>query len=67
MEMRVKVTGELFSDKVSVLERLQERLSHRIENTLGLRVAVRLVEPHTIERSQGKAKRVIDQREAADG
>ena len=38
------------------------RLAQEIEQTLGIGVAVRLVEPHTIERSQGKARRVIDKR-----
>jgi phenylacetate-CoA ligase len=41
---------------------LQEKIAYAIEQTLGLRVNVRLVEPHTIQRSEGKAKRVIDQR-----
>jgi phenylacetate-CoA ligase len=44
------------------MESLQERLSRQIEHTIGLHVTVRLVEPHTIQRSEGKAKRVFDQR-----
>ncbi len=62
MEVQVEVTPEFFSDKVRSLEALQARLVHTLDTTLGLRVDVRLVEPHTIERSQGKAKRVLDQR-----
>jgi len=62
MEVQVEVTPEFFSDKVRSLELLQTKLSHKIETTLGIRAEVRLVEPHTIERSQGKAKRVIDNR-----
>jgi phenylacetate-CoA ligase len=62
MEVQVEVTPELFSDTVSTLESLQERISKAVEQTLNLNVNVRLVEPHTIQRSEGKAKRVIDQR-----
>ncbi len=62
IEVQVEVTAEAFSDKVGAMEKLQRKISHAIENTLNIRAAVRLVEPHTIERSQGKAKRVIDKR-----
>ena len=62
IEVRVEVTESVFSDKVRALEDLQKKLSQALENTLNIRAAVRLVEPHTIERSQGKAKRVIDNR-----
>ncbi len=63
MEVQVEVTPEFFGDTVGALENLQEKIAYAIEQTLGLRVAVRLVEPHTIQRSEGKAKRVIDQRQ----
>jgi phenylacetate-CoA ligase len=62
MEVQVEVTADVFSDKVGALEGLKRKLSHAIENTLNIRAAVRLVEPHTIARSEGKAKRVIDKR-----
>ncbi len=62
MEVQVEVTAEFFSDTVGALEKLQARLSHAIENILGIRAHVRLVEPHTLQRSEGKAKRVIDKR-----
>ena len=42
---------------------MNERIRAEIENTLGLRVSVRLVEPKSLERSMGKAKRVIDRRD----
>ena len=47
---------------VSALEGLQSKLAHEIEHTVGVPVPVRFVEPHTIERRGGKAKRVIDKR-----
>jgi len=62
IEVQVEVTGATFSDTIGAMEKLQAQLSHAVENTLGLRVDVQLVEPHTIQRSQGKAKRVIDHR-----
>jgi phenylacetate-CoA ligase len=62
VEVQVEVTTEVFSDRISGLENLQNQLTRSIENTVGLRVHVRLVEPHTIQRSEGKAKRVIDKR-----
>jgi phenylacetate-CoA ligase len=63
MQVQVEVTPEFFSDQIRKLEALQDRLTAAIENIIGLRVDVKLVEPHSIERSQGKAKRLIDQRE----
>lgn len=62
MEVQVEVTAEMFSDQIRKLEELQTRISKAIEHTLGISVGVRLVEPHTIERSMGKAKRLIDKR-----
>lgn len=62
MEVQVEVTPEVFGDTVGALEQLQAKISKSIENTVGLRAQVRLVQPRTIQRSEGKAKRVIDQR-----
>jgi phenylacetate-CoA ligase len=63
MEVQVEVTPEIFSDTVGGLESLQQRLENCVEHTLGLRAAVRLVGPHTLQRSEGKAKRVLDLRQ----
>ncbi len=62
VEVQVEVTPEFFSDKVGAMEQLQKRIGQAIERIINIRVKVRLVEPHTIQRSEGKAKRVIDQR-----
>jgi phenylacetate-CoA ligase len=62
MEVQVEVTPQVLTDRVRALEDLQARIVSQIEHTLGIHAEIRLVEPHTIERSQGKAKRVIDQR-----
>ncbi|MEN6407642.1 MAG: phenylacetate--CoA ligase [Thermoguttaceae bacterium] len=62
IEVRVEVTPAAFSDRVGVMEELRGKISRAIEHTIGLRTSVRLVEPHTLQRSEGKAKRVVDQR-----
>ncbi len=62
MEVLVEVTPETFSDKIGALEELSTKIADALEHVLGLRVQVRLVEPHTIQRSEGKAKRVLDRR-----
>jgi len=62
MEVQVEVTPEVFGDRIRALVDLNEKLTHAMEHALGLRVNVSLVEPHSIQRSEGKAKRVIDRR-----
>ncbi|NLW50026.1 MAG: phenylacetate--CoA ligase [Candidatus Brocadiaceae bacterium] len=62
MEVQVEVEERFFSDRVRELEEFSRRVRARIESTLGLRVHVRLMEPGSIERSTGKAKRVVDRR-----
>lgn len=62
IEVQVEVTPAFFSDKILGLETLRGHIAHSIENTVGIRAQISLVEPHTIQRSEGKAKRVIDKR-----
>jgi phenylacetate-CoA ligase len=62
MEVKVEVTGEVFSDKIRALEGLQQRLESSLDHVLGLRVTVTLVEPRSLVRSEGKARRVSDRR-----
>jgi phenylacetate-CoA ligase len=62
MEVQVEVTPRIFSDKVATMEALQKRLSSEMRQVLQTRVQVTLVAPSTIQRSEGKAKRVIDRR-----
>jgi phenylacetate-CoA ligase len=64
MEVQVEVTAQMFSDTVGALETLQEKLADAMERVLQIRVQVTLVEPRTIQRSEGKAKRVIDRRQS---
>ena len=62
MEVKVEVTPEVFSDEIRMLEALEQRLESSIENVLGIRVKVTLVEPRSLARSEGKARRVSDLR-----
>lgn len=58
----VEINEAIFSDEIKILEDLEVTIKKEIESILNLRVAVKLVEPKTIERSMGKAVRVIDKR-----
>jgi phenylacetate-CoA ligase len=62
MEIQVEVSEAIFSDEVRKLEALEKRIEREIESTTGVKARVKLVEPRTIERFEGKAKRVIDER-----
>lgn len=62
LEVRVEVNEKIFSDEVKKLEVLEKRIVDEMESMLGLTVRVKLVEPKAIQRSEGKAKRVIDMR-----
>ena len=62
VEVQVEVTRAVFGDTVGALEEVQRNLGHSIETLTGLRMQVRMVQPQTITRSEGKARRVIDQR-----
>lgn len=63
LEVQVEVSEKVFSDEVRKLEQLESLIAKELDNALGIAVKVRLVEPKTIERSEGKSKRVIDKRE----
>ena len=62
VELQVEVKKELFSDETRGLESLRSRIEHVMKSKLQIGLKVKLVEPKTIERSIGKAKRVIDNR-----
>jgi phenylacetate-CoA ligase len=64
MEVRVEVTPQMFNDKIGALQELHRKLQSALDHVLGIRVRVALVEANSIERSEGKAKRVIDRRTA---
>jgi phenylacetate-CoA ligase len=62
LEVQVEVDEQLFSDEVKHLQSLASTIEKQIKELLGITCKVRLVEPKTIMRSEGKAKRVIDNR-----
>jgi phenylacetate-CoA ligase len=63
LEIWVEVVPEVFSDEVKQLEALEKKVGAELQSALGISVKVKLVEPRTIARSEGKAKRVVDRRE----
>lgn len=62
MEVWVEVSEHFVSDEIKGLEALANKIQEAINNALGITVIAKLVEPRTIERSEGKAKRVLDKR-----
>lgn len=62
LEVQVEVTEDIFSDEVRVMQTLGDRIRTEIKALLNITCKVRLVEPKSITRSEGKAKRVIDRR-----
>lgn len=62
LEIWVEVSEDTFTDEIRGLEALEQRARNELHNTLGISARVKLVEPRTIQRSLGKAKRVIDRR-----
>jgi phenylacetate-CoA ligase len=62
LELQLEVEDRFYSDTIGELQALRKKITHAVESATGLSVNVKLVEPKTIERSEGKAKRVIDKR-----
>lgn len=62
LEVQVEVDEALFSDEIKVLQSLARRIEKEIKDMLGVTCKAKLVEPKTIQRSEGKARRVIDNR-----
>lgn len=62
LEVQVEVTQNMFSDEVRRVEEIEKKIRREIESVLGISARVKLVEPKSIVRSEGKAKRVIDRR-----
>ena len=62
LEIQVEVANELFSDEVRKMEALTKRIEGELQSVLQLHANVKLVQQGTIERSEGKSKRVVDRR-----
>jgi phenylacetate-CoA ligase len=63
LEIQVEVNEAMMSDAVPDLQKLQERIAGEIKELYQVGAKVKLVEPRTLERFEGKAKRVLDKRE----
>ena len=63
IEIHVEVEESFFSDETRVLEGIRAKIAEQIRSSLGIGAVIKLVEPKAIERSLGKAKRVIDKRQ----
>ena len=62
LEVKIEMTKAFFSDSIKDIERMERRLHADIQSTLGIAAKITLVEPRSLPRSEGKAKRVIDNR-----
>lgn len=62
LEVQVELTDEIFSDTVADIEKVQRTISEQIKSVVGVSAAVKLVPPKSIPRSEGKSKRIIDNR-----
>ena len=62
VEVKVEASKELFSDEIKEMEKLEKQIQASIRSETGLRVDVTLCEPESLPRSEGKAVRVIDER-----
>ncbi|MDZ7370439.1 MAG: phenylacetate--CoA ligase [candidate division KSB1 bacterium] len=63
LEIRAELNEAYFSDEMRVMHQLEEKIKTKIRNAIGVSAKITLVEPKTLERTTGKAKRVIDLRE----
>lgn len=62
LEIQVEVDEKIFSDEVRHLQHLEAKIQENIKEFLGVTAKVKLVEPKSLVRSEGKAKRIIDRR-----
>lgn len=63
LEVWVELSEQMFSDKIKQIENLEARIRNKILSVLQINVKIKFVEPRTIPRSEGKARRVMDRRE----
>jgi phenylacetate-CoA ligase len=58
----VEVSEQVFSDEIRAMQSLEKRIAKDIKDYLGVTASIKLVEPKALQRSEGKAQRVIDKR-----
>lgn len=62
LEVHVEVRDGFYSDEIMKMVELKKKIAHRLQSVLGIGADIKLVEPYSIKRSEGKAQRVIDKR-----
>ena len=62
LEVQVELNPQFYTDEVRVLEALTKKIAHTIQQALGINAKIKIVEPNSLVRSQGKAVHVIDNR-----
>lgn len=62
MTVKIEMSAGMFSDSVKELESTERKISAAMQSTLGVSAKIKLVEPNSLPRSEGKAVRVIDKR-----
>ncbi|MBW2558032.1 MAG: phenylacetate--CoA ligase [Deltaproteobacteria bacterium] len=62
LEIRVEMSGDIFSDEIKSLQKIEKRITKDIKDYLGVTAKVKLVGSQTLKRFEGKAQRVIDRR-----
>lgn len=63
LEIQVEVSEKVFSDEIRGLQSLERRIKKDVKDYLGVTAKVKLVEPKTLQRFEGKAQRVVDKRD----
>lgn len=66
MELQVELSEKMFSDEVKRVEDLRQKIQSVIQSSIGVSCKIKLVAPRTLPRSEGKAKRIIDNRNLRD-
>ena len=62
LEIQVELSDYAFSDEVREIEKVKARVAHDMQSMLGVSAKITIVSPHSLPRSDGKAKRIIDKR-----
>jgi len=62
LEVKVEIDEKNWSDSIRVLEGIRKQIEANIKSMLGITAIIKLVEPNSIQRSEGKAQRIIDLR-----
>ncbi len=66
LEVQIEMSEEMFTDKISDIEKLRNTIAERIKSVVGIAAKVTLVPPKSLPRSEGKAKRIVDNRKLHD-